>query len=153
MILEKNRETLLSDHRLISLLEELNSAIEATRRERIKSGVAARCSECGSQNRDCCGRGIELRYSVQLLLINLLLGVDLPNYRYREDSCCFLKPEGCCLKARDVFCVNYLCRGITDLIPPERLQHLRELEGKELNLIFKIEEALKRFPLSLTEGI
>ncbi|MFN3480052.1 MAG: hypothetical protein ACK415_06660 [Thermodesulfovibrionales bacterium] len=141
--LEKNRETFLKDHHLISLIEGLKAAIEHSEIERLKTGVAAECARCGVLNNDCCGRGIELRYSRELLLINLLLDVNLPTSRHNENSCYFLTPEGCCLKARDVFCINFLCRKITDRIPPERLLLLREFEGEMLEIIFRLEERIK----------
>lgn len=136
-------EYLLKDHQASSLLKKLKVAIESTEKERIKTGVASACARCGFLNRDCCGHGIELRYSIELLLINLLLGTRPPEQRTTQDSCYFLTPKGCSLQARDVFCVNFLCRMITDSIPPTDLRRLRELEGDMLDITFRLEERIK----------
>lgn len=136
-------KALSENHRISSLLSGLREIISAIEIERIKTGVASECAKCGALNTDCCGKGIELRYSKELLLINLLLGVNLPRIRYREDSCYFLGPKGCSLMARDVFCVNFLCRKITDTAPPSKFHNLRELEGRGLTIIFTLEEQIK----------
>lgn len=143
-LLKSHGETFYKNQQMLSLLSELREAIKATETERIKTGVASECAKCGSLNKDCCGRGIELRYSTEILLINILLGVNLPESLVSTDSCYFLTPAGCCLKARDVFCINYLCRRITDNLTPMKLRHLRELEGREATIIFRLEELIKR---------
>lgn len=142
-LLRDYREYLLKDHQASSLLKELKVAIELAEKERIKTGVASACARCGSLNSDCCGRGIELRYSIELILINLLLGTRLPEQSTTQNSCYFLTPKGCSLKARDVFCVNFLCRKITDSIPPTDLRYLRQLEGDMLDITFRLEERIK----------
>lgn len=143
-LLKSHGEIFYKNKEMLSLLSELREAIEATEIERIQTGLASECAKCGSLNKDCCGRGIELRYSVETLLINLLLGVNLPEFHHSMDSCYFLTPTGCCLKARDVFCVNYLCKRITDNLTPMKLGHLRELEGREATIIFRLEGIIKR---------
>ncbi len=142
-LLKDYEEVLAKEKGLISLLEGLRRAIEATEIERKITGISEFCAWCGSLNHDCCGAGIELRYSAELLFINLLLGAGLPESRRREDSCYFLSPRGCCLKARVVFCVNFLCRKITETIEPSRLVQLQRREGEMLDLIFKVEEIIK----------
>lgn len=147
-LLKEHEEALLKDRNVSSLLKKLRVAIELAEKERIKTGVASTCARCGSLNRDCCGRGIELRYSIELILINLLLGTRPPEQRTSQDSCYFLTPKGCSLQVRDVFCVNFLCRMITDSIPPTDLRRLRELEGDMLDITFRLEERIKTLGLA-----
>jgi hypothetical protein len=140
---EEIGDMLMGDAGFVSLLTDLKRAIETTRLERLRIGMTSECERCGSFNRDCCGSGIELRYTVELLLLNLLLGVEIPERRELDDSCYFLTSRGCCLLARHVFCVNYLCRRLLDLLPVDTLSRLQRLEGIELEIIFRLEEMIK----------
>ena len=140
---ETFKKKVLRDTVFLNYLSELKFALEATGAERASSGVSSLCRQCGLSRTDCCGKGVELRYSEWLLLINLFLGVEIINKAPINDSCYFLSEGGCILKARHVFCVNFVCKKIKDSIPPERLKRLQELEGRELELIFRLEEYLK----------
>jgi hypothetical protein len=55
-----------------------------------------------------------------------------------------LSEKGCSLLARHVICVNFLCHKITSSISPEKIAALREKEGIELNLLFMLQERVKR---------
>jgi len=76
--------------------------------------------------------------------MNMVLGVDLPQERWDEKSCFFLSPGGCCLKARHVICINYLCKDIVDHVDPGALKKLQELQGEEINLLFHLHEQVKK---------
>jgi len=79
-----------------------------------------------------------------LLLINRLLGVTLPRQREEPSSCYFLSSTGCKLLARHVLCINYVCNKITSRVSPDQLTALREAEGKEILLLFQMNEKLKK---------
>ncbi len=164
---EKAGADLLRNREFVLSLKELKKLITITRRERKLSGITDICSECGREDKDCCGKGIELRYSTELLLINLMLctpdcylatklsemiggEVTVACSERPENSCYFLSKDGCILLARDVFCVNFICDKIRNIIPLERISSLQELEGKELELIFRLEEFLKRYLKNLS---
>jgi hypothetical protein len=140
---QEKRVLLKKNYAVMKQLIDLKEYINASKIERISSGVAQICEECGRLKKDCCGKGIELRYSKELLIINMLLGVDLPETYLFSDKCYFLTNKGCLLLARDVFCVNYLCKSIRDSISIERFKKLQELEEKELQTCFKLQELLK----------
>lgn len=142
-IFQKNKGLFMKNPVVIKHLSDLKDYINGSKFERGSSGVAQICEECGRLKRDCCGKGVELRYSKELLIINMLLGVVIPERTIYEDKCYFLTPKGCLLLARDVFCVNYLCRSIRDSIPIERLKRLQELEGLELYTSFRLQQLLK----------
>lgn len=127
------------------LLDELKNYIDYAEKERHESGMSQICAQCAMENKPCCGSEIELKYSPELLTINLLYGVNLPKKHEIEGMCFFLKEKGCCLFARDVFCINFICDRIKTALPHGKLKKLRELEGLQLNLQFKIEEILKNF--------
>lgn len=140
---------LLSEEKILNklypLLEELKVSINNSNRMRFEIGMTKICADCGTHNNSCCGSEIELKYSCELLIINLLYGIDLNFEPELKGMCYFLKKDGCILFARDVFCINFVCNDIREKISALDLKNLRELEGKCLNIQFEIEEFLKKF--------
>jgi hypothetical protein len=110
----------------------------------LDSGLVQACAECETlEGGSCCGRGLEVHYDGELLLINLLLGASLPEERRDPRSCYFLGPKGCVLSARHVLCVNYLCPKAADRIDSKALALLRELEGVQLETLFVLHERVR----------
>jgi len=135
----------LKDETIAGLLAEFKSAVKASRQEMNKTGVVALCRECDQEEGgSCCGRGLENKYDAWLLLINRLLGVELPGERRQADGCFFLGEKGCVLMARHVICINYMCKKITNDIQPSALKTLREMEGVEINCLFMLNETAKQ---------
>jgi len=142
---EKMRIQLLADERIAALLKRLNDAVHASRREMADAGVMNECNDCEQkEGGSCCGIGLEKRYSGTLLLINLLLGLTIPKQRQDPLSCFFLGRRGCLLLARQVICVNYLCKKITDRIDPQKIAALRKKEGVELECLFILNERVRK---------
>ena len=134
------------DAEVKGLLEILIENLSASGKVNRDLGVLAVCKHCDEEEGgSCCGAGIENRYSPHLLLVNLLLGVTLPEERCFADSCYFLGKEGCSLEARDVLCINYLCTRIQRLLGHESLLTLQTVTGKEMETVFLLHEAVKRF--------
>jgi len=111
------------------------------------AGIINTCRICDTEEGgSCCAKGIDERYDETLLLINLLLGIDLPDCRPGKKDCFFLGKDGCSLKARHVLCVNYLCRRAEEEADPEKLMLLRDVEGVLLETIFHLHDRIKRLP-------
>jgi hypothetical protein len=139
------RSRLLADTNLVNLLEALKNAIPRSRENILRSGIVDLCRHCEEkEGGSCCGAGLENHFSAILLLMNLLLGVTLPQEREEPSSCFFLSPTGCRLLARHVLCINYVCNKITSRIKPDQLASLREAEGTEILLLFQVNEKLKK---------
>lgn len=142
---EREGPRLLEDQSLAGLLKALRNAAHRSREMMSRTGIADLCSECEEkEGGSCCGAGLEKNFSATLLLINRLLGVPLPPDRKEPSSCFFLSSTGCRLVARHVLCINYVCNKITSRIEPDQLAALREAEGKEVMLLFQVNEELKR---------
>lgn len=133
-------ERVLADGETTRTAKLLKTAIERSRRSMAESGILQVCGDCERNGGSCCGAGLENRYTDLLLLINLLLGVELPAERRDRRSCFFLGEHGCRLAARHVLCINYLCHGITSRIDPSRITELRAHEGNEIHLLFRLNE-------------
>lgn len=133
------------DERIVSLLGKMAESTAASARVMAQVGVSEICRRCDTEEGgSCCGAGIESRYSKVLLLVNLLMGTRLPSRRLFGDSCYFLGDHGCILMARDVLCVNYLCSKIQQALSPKELRELQETTGKEMDLLFTLNEAVKK---------
>jgi hypothetical protein len=139
------RSRLLADTNLVDLLEALKNAIPRSRENMLRTGIVDLCRHCEEkEGGSCCGAGLENHFSGILLLMNLLLGVTLPQEREEPSSCFFLSPTGCRLLARHVLCINYVCNKITSRINSDQLASLREAEGAEILLLFQVNEKLKK---------
>ncbi len=135
---------LLADPTIRSLLSRYREAVEATWREMEAVGVVRECTHCAVEDGgSCCGSGIEDRFDVVLILVNYLVGRDVPEQRFDPTGCFFLGPKGCLLFARHTICVNYICKRLQENIPTESLQGLQERIGEECDAVFMLEEALK----------
>jgi hypothetical protein len=142
---ERERTRLLGDQSLPPLLKALRNAAHRSREHMFRTGIVECCRGCEEkEGGSCCGAGLEKYYSGTLLLVNLLLGVTLPQQRDDPSSCFFLSSTGCRLLARHVLCINYVCKKITSRITPDQLAALREAEGEEILLLFQVNEKLKK---------
>ncbi len=141
---EEGGTSFLKDEKIAVLLSDFKLAANASRKQMNNSGVVALCRQCDQEEGgSCCGRGLEDRYDAWLLLINRLLGVSLPVKRQQADGCLFLGKKGCLLKARHVICINYVCKKITSSVQPSILNGLREVEGREIEALFELNEQVK----------
>ncbi|MBN2417868.1 MAG: hypothetical protein JXL81_00650 [Deltaproteobacteria bacterium] len=149
---KKYKNTFLEDNEVRQLLTEFRKASSESAKEMVSIGLVDECRKCEEEEGGaCCGKGIENRYSGTLLLINLLLGVTLPEDAPDDKSCFFLCKKGCSLIARHTICLNYICKKITDRIPAHTLNQLREKEGKELNTLFILNEKVKSILKNINE--
>jgi len=134
-----------SDPKLLELVTAFRNAVGSSHTEMQEAGIAHICRRCETEaGGSCCGAGIEDRYDQWILIANLLLGVNLQEARWKQDSCFFLGPNGCTLVARHPICVNYLCKDVTEQVAQEKIIRMRQKEGEELELLFLICERIKR---------
>jgi hypothetical protein len=151
--LRERGQLLRADPPVAELLERLLPATEASKQAMIDAGIVDICATCErDEGGSCCGAGLENRYDGVTLLINLLLGVDLPAERGDPASCHFLGPAGCLLRARDVICVNFVCTAITERVGPDRISPMRELEGIELEALFALHARVSAVLRELEDG-
>lgn len=144
-------ERLLGDPGVSALLEGLKQSITRSAEVMVQVGVAEACRRCDEEEGgSCCGAGIEDQYAPSLLLVNLLLGATISGDRVSANSCYFLGEKGCRLRARDILCLNYLCSGLQRMLGPDLLHHLQRIVGEEMERLFRVQEAVRRF---MSQGI
>lgn len=153
-LLKAWEEELRAERSLSDSLACLQACIEASRQIMEEIGVVTECRRCEEEEGgSCCGSGIENRYTEVLFLINLLLGVPLPEGAGRPKSCYFLGETGCTLLARHVLCVNYLCARLRERLAPAQLTRLQDASGEELETEFRLYELIKRFLNRRADGL
>ncbi|MGB6281562.1 MAG: hypothetical protein WBF55_20070 [Syntrophobacteria bacterium] len=128
-----------------TLLRKLRDCIKNTNQSMVTLGVVAECKNCEErEGGSCCGSGIENKYDVELLLVNLLLEASLRDQQPSQNSCYFLGEKGCKLTARHVLCVNYICQKLQKKLAREQLISLQTCAGEELDTLFILHEAIKK---------
>ena len=139
-------EHLKREPEILDLLEKLEGFLNNSREAMLELGIVETCKRCDEEEGgSCCGAGLENKFDSLLLLMNLLLGVSLPERHHRPDSCYLLSDKGCVLKVRLVLCVDYLCPKIMGALSHDKVIRLQTISGDELLTGFKLYDAIKRF--------
>jgi len=141
--LHDRRGQAFQDHpRLPGLLADYRRAIERTGELSTRLGLPTMCTSCAARKEVCCFRGVERRYDANLLFLNLLMGVSLPDARLQDDACWFCGPRGCLLVAKHSFCLNFYCRLVKETLGAEGLGRLRRQVGEELMAQWEVDRVL-----------
>ncbi|MEW6519445.1 MAG: hypothetical protein AB1461_08535 [Thermodesulfobacteriota bacterium] len=71
------------------------------------------CRACAEKaGGGCCSAYMANETDALLLLLNMLLGVEVTSQRNDSFECCYLGPQGCTLRVKPIFCLNYNCHHI-----------------------------------------
>jgi hypothetical protein len=133
------------DPSIQDLLVRLEKSLETSREAMLSHGIVDACKQCDEdEGGSCCGAGLENKLDEILLLINLLLGVSLPECHCRPDSCYLLSARGCILKVRLVLCVDFLCTKILSSLTHQELIRLQNIAGEELVIGFMLYDTIKK---------
>ena len=147
-------EQLKREPHIHQLIEKLEGCLENSREAMLELGIVETCKHCDEEEGgSCCGAGLENKFDTFLLLMNLLLGVSLPEGHRRPDSCYLLTDKGCMLKVRLVLCVDFLCPKIMSALSHDKVIRLQNISGDELLTGFKLYDALKRFMRNISPDI
>jgi len=139
---KRHAVAICADENLGGMLARYGEAISNTREKMNLTGMLEACSACaGDMDGSCCFRGVEEWYDSSLLLINLLLGIEIPFFREVPGNCLFLGENGCRLLAKHSFCINYLCPDLKAFMGPLVADFLRVV-GDELSCGWELELSL-----------
>ena len=134
---------ILDQAELAELLAKFKDQILGTNRLFQELDVSADCAACCDREKGpCCFDGAQGWYDLRLLLINLLLGVEVPDSPELVDDCWFNSPTGCKLLAKDSICLNFFCPDIQARLSDADLLALRQQVGRELLACVDLEAAL-----------
>lgn len=143
-IFDTNQETLSSCLILTNQLKRYRTAIERTTRTMKEIAMISGCTECAKKTGSCCFREIEAGYDHVLLLINLMIGIRLPQRREIEGNCYFLGKRGCKLVARDSFCINYICNDLKHSLGRSTVSNFSAIAGEEIFYGWETELAIRQ---------
>ncbi|SPD75229.1 conserved hypothetical protein [uncultured Desulfobacterium sp.] len=139
-------ERILDDEIIVNQIEVYKEDIGRTIRMMQHADIAATCSDCAGQGHgSCCMQDVEGWYDTMLILINLLMGVELPESREIAGHCLFLGNTGCKLIARYFFCVNYLCPRLMNLLGQTKAHQFMTVAGRELFSGWIVEQSLRKW--------
>jgi hypothetical protein len=139
-------EALTSQDGLGALFEMYRKAIRKTQEVMKQLRVVETCSVCACERSgSCCFQGVEEWYDHVLLLINLVLGRQIPEVRELPGACLFVGSRGCKLIARHSFCVNYLCPNLKDLTKTPPMERLLSASGDELFHGWELEKSIREW--------
>lgn len=125
-------------------LDLYRAAIAANQALHQDLGLAAACAQCATTALgSCCFSGVEHNYDSWLLLLNLLLGVELPHTPIVQGKCFFLGPQGCRLLARHYYCQRFLCPEVAAKLDPGGAARLQEALNQEQACQLALEELLR----------
>lgn len=137
---------ILADEALAAKLAAYRAAITKTYEAFAVSGVGGFCAACAGRDQiSCCFDGAEWWFGHRLLLLNLLMGVELPTSREVADQCLFLGAKGCKLIARFGICINFFCPDLREHIGAAQTKVLRKHGGDEVWLGAELENDLMRW--------
>ncbi len=134
---------ILEDKEISILINQYKDAIGYTWKTMETLEVTESCSECAAgEPGGCCFQEVETWYTDVQILINMLMGVNIPKTRMYSNSCMFVGDKGCRLLSRNAFCINFLCDKIKTRISVEEINTLNSAAGKEIDLGIRLENAV-----------
>ena len=138
-------DALMADEQVNTAIVKLKKAIEQSWLLMRELKVVDGCGICATTKPGggCCGAGIEDWYDEYVLLMNLMMGRNIPEAREEETGCLFLGPTGCKLMARFHFCINYLCPDIRERLSAPKMQKLTAQNGREIYCGWQLENIIR----------
>jgi hypothetical protein len=137
-------EALTNHEGLGALFDMYREAVRRTENVMKQLNVVEACSACACEGSgSCCFQGVEEWYDHVLLLMNLVLGRQMPEFREVPGGCLFVGSRGCKLIARHSFCVNYLCPTLKDSTKKPSLERLLSVSGDELSQGWELEKSIR----------
>ncbi len=140
------RKELRQDPLLQEGLKALREGLRLSEEAYQATGAYQLCQICALRYPStCCGKDMELEVSRELLVLNLILGMELPQEPAFSEACFFLGPKGCRLWARPILCRNFFCPWFRENFDLQKLAYLQKIQEKELNSLFNLLNRLKIF--------
>lgn len=150
-IFDSRHETLSTHPVLLNQLKRYQTCIEHTKKVMRDIKMISGCTECANKTGSCCFQQVEQSYDHAMLLVNLLMGVRLPDEREIDGNCYFLGRNGCKLLARDAFCINYICADLKRVLGPSTVSGFAATAGEEIFSGWETERTLRQCLATLVE--
>jgi hypothetical protein len=136
----------LNDKNISDLLSNYLDLISKTDDMMMASGVVTACTRCAVSGKgSCCFKGMDEGYGFLLLFVNLLLGSKLSEAPDFPEICHFIGKNGCELRARHSFCLNYFCPDLKDSLGGKVIAEMQANIGEQLFAGWELERTLARW--------
>ncbi|MBW2053004.1 MAG: hypothetical protein JRG97_12045, partial [Deltaproteobacteria bacterium] len=144
LLYEQYGRELSRDKHIKELLERYREANIKTLDKIREIGVEEGCTFCAVElDECCCFEGVEEKYDYILLLVNLLLGAEISEYREIPAACLFVGSQGCLMAVRHYFCLHYLCPQLKTSLDPSAIDDFLSVSGDELYCGLETEQAIR----------
>ena len=107
-------------------------------------GLGTACVACASRPGKaggCCSAYMAANADLPLIALNLLLGLSC-RPQDNGEACCFLGERGCRFAVKPLFCLNYYCQTLQDLLSPTGQNQLQVASARVLGFQSAWEEKL-----------
>jgi hypothetical protein len=109
-------------------------------------GLTEQCRLCGgSPAGGCCSLEMTGEADAILLLANMLIGCQVAVSHRGGSECGFLDHQGCSLRLKPIFCLNYNCRNIRTDSSAANMLILARATGRLLAAGTELEQSLLAF--------
>ncbi len=135
----------LKDEKFMDLLKRYEEAVLKSNKTMEKLGTFNECYICSVlEKKGCCKIGLENEVTINILLINMFLGVPIPKEREVPLRCFFVGPTGCKIFARPFLCRDYFCRRLLDKLGEKGYILVTQVLNEELTLLYEICRYIKK---------
>ncbi len=133
------------DEKFMDLLKRYEEAVLKSNKTMEKLGTFNECYICSVlEKKGCCKAGLENEVTINILLINMFLGVQIPKEREVPLRCFFVGPTGCKIFARPFLCRDYFCRRLLDKLGEKGYILVTQVLNEELTLLYEICSYIKK---------
>ena len=130
-------------------LNQLEAYSRALEQQMAGMSMFVLCKSCAEKSGGgCCSAYMANETDAPLLLLNMLLGVAVSSQRDDAVECCYLGPQGCTLRVKPIFCLNYNCHHILTGNDAAVLKNLEKAASAVLLMQTAVEKILLEYLLS-----
>ncbi|NPA40146.1 MAG: hypothetical protein GXO57_06870 [Thermodesulfobacteria bacterium] len=133
------------DEEFMNMLKNYEKAVIKSNETMEKFGTFKECYVCSVlEKKGCCKAGLENEVTVNILLINMFLGKEIPKEREVPLRCFFVGPTGCKIFARPFLCRDYFCKRLLNMLGDEKYAIITQVLQEELSLLYKLTNYIKK---------
>jgi len=133
------------DEEFMKMLKDYEKAVIKSNEVMESFGTFKECYVCSViEKKGCCKAGLENEVTVNILLINMFLGKEIPKEREVPLRCFFVGPTGCKIFARPFLCRDYFCKRLLNMLGDEKYAVITQVLQNELSLLYKLTNYIRK---------
>lgn len=137
-------EYFYKDQKFLNYLKDYEKSVKVCNTLMENLGSYEECYKCSVIDKQgCCKIGLENEVTINILLINMFLKVEIPKEREFPGKCFFVGSTGCKIFARPYLCREYFCHRLMRLFSPEEYALLTQKINEELTLLYLLNRYIR----------